>query len=56
MVREESDVNRHTVKVVYDNTQVTVQEIVDALRNGGITVQGYDHNESKYQEHKQRIV
>ncbi len=48
VIKEESDVNRHTVKVVYDHTQVTVQEIVDALRNGGVTVQGYDQNENKF--------
>jgi copper chaperone CopZ len=53
VIRVETDVHRHTAKVVYDHTRVTVQELVDALRDDGITVQSYESPKSKYQTIKQ---
>ncbi|MFP4035851.1 MAG: hypothetical protein ACLFT5_10145 [Desulfovermiculus sp.] len=50
----ETDIQRQTVKVAYDHNLVTVQELVDALQDRGITVQGYEQQESKHNQQGKR--
>jgi copper chaperone CopZ len=52
----ETDIQRHTVNVVYDHNRVTVQKLVDALQERGMTVQGYGQQQSKRDQQEQRSV
>ncbi len=52
----ETDIKRHTAKVVYDHNQVTVQELVNALQDRGVTVQGYGQKKSQNEQQGKRNV